>query len=107
MRTAKSILRECFLGVIDFNEEAALAAMKKYAEVYHESKVKKFSFNPPVIGSFLADLLDELPENRPLYKDSGLWQQRSDDMEDVYYQQRVNEKTEDFIKRLYEARNDR
>ena len=41
MRSRKSILRECFLGVIDFNEDAALDAMKRYAELYHESKVKK------------------------------------------------------------------
>ena len=72
-----------------------------------QQQVKKLSSNSVLSGSFLADLMDELPENRPLYKDSGLWQQRSDDMEDVYYQQTCNEKTEDFIKRLYEARNDR
>ena len=41
MKNAKSILRECFLGVIDFNEAAAIDAMKKYAKQYHESKVKK------------------------------------------------------------------
>jgi len=41
MRSAKSVLRECFLGVIDFNEAAAIDAMKKYAKLYHESKVKK------------------------------------------------------------------
>ena len=29
---AKEILHECFLGVIDFNEGAAIAAMKKYAK---------------------------------------------------------------------------
>lgn len=51
MRTAKSILRECFLGVIDFNEEAAIAAMKRYAKLYHESKVKKISCNPVLSDS--------------------------------------------------------
>jgi len=34
------------------------------------------------------DILDALPENYPLYKDSGLWQIRSDDMESVIFQQR-------------------
>lgn len=70
--------------------------------------IRKPALNKPAIsGSLLADLMDELPENRILYKDSGLWQQRSDDMEDVYYQQTCSEKTEDFIKRLHESRNDR
>ena len=32
MKKAKQILSECFLGVIDFNEAAALAAMGKYAK---------------------------------------------------------------------------
>lgn len=41
MKSKKSVLRECFLGVIDFNEAAALEAMKIYAELYHENKVKK------------------------------------------------------------------
>lgn len=33
MKTAKEILNECFLGVIDFNEHAALAAMEQYAKL--------------------------------------------------------------------------
>lgn len=43
--------------------------------------------------------LEGLPENRPLYKDSGLWQMRSDDMEDVLVQQRVNESDMEFLYR--------
>lgn len=43
--------------------------------------------------------LNELPENRPLYKDSGLWQIRTDDMETVLFQQEVNESFSDFITR--------
>ena len=31
MKKAKEILNECFLGVIDFNEKAAIAAMEQYA----------------------------------------------------------------------------
>jgi hypothetical protein len=44
-------------------------------------------------------LLTDFPENMPLYKDSGLWQMRSDDMEEVIVQQQVNESDEDFILR--------
>ena len=32
MKTAKQILSDCFLGIIDFNETAALAAMERYAK---------------------------------------------------------------------------
>ena len=34
IKSAKKILRECFLGVIDFNEKAALHAMELYAEQF-------------------------------------------------------------------------
>jgi len=47
-------------------------------------------------------LFDGLPENYPLYKDSGLWQMRSDDMEEVWVQQKVNETSNDFLKRCIE-----
>lgn len=47
-------------------------------------------------------LFSRLPENMPLYKDSGLWQMRSDDMEDVWVQQRVNESEAEFLKRCIE-----
>ena len=32
MKTANQILSDCFLGVIDFNEAAAVDAMEKYAK---------------------------------------------------------------------------
>ena len=38
MKTAKEILNDCFLGVIDFNEKAALAAMEEYAKQFQEPK---------------------------------------------------------------------
>ena len=41
--------------------------------------------------------LDDFPENMPLYKDSGLWQLRSDDMETVVVQQHVNQSDAEFI----------
>lgn len=47
----------------------------------------------------MTNLLSDFPENRPLYKDSGLWQMRSDDMQDVLVQQKVNESDAEFIER--------
>lgn len=44
-------------------------------------------------------LIDCLPENRPLYKDSGLWQIRTDDMENVYMEQVCNETLRGFVLR--------
>jgi hypothetical protein len=41
--------------------------------------------------------LENIPQNRPLYKDSGLWQVRTDDMEDVIFEQGVNESFFGFI----------
>lgn len=48
------------------------------------------------------DLIDCLPQNRPLYKDSGLWQIRTDDMENIYMQQNCNETFRGFIIRYLE-----
>lgn len=50
-----------------------------------------------------GDLIDCLPENRPLYKDGGLWQIRSDDMLYVYMAQGTNESFRDFIIRYIES----
>jgi hypothetical protein len=41
----------------------------------------------------------DLPENMPLYKDSGLWQLRTDDMNEVIIYQEINESFIDFISR--------
>jgi len=46
-----------------------------------------------------------IPENKPLYKDSGQWQVRTDDMEEVLFQQQIGEDFFDFIKRVYEVDN--
>ncbi len=48
------------------------------------------------------DLIDCLPQNRPLYKDSGLWQIRTDDMENVLIDQNCNETLRGFIIRYLE-----
>ncbi len=75
------------------------------------SRLKKFkviNFNPlhPSIVNTNMDiefLMNELPENRPLYCDSGLWQLRSDDMEDVLYQQTTDETFMDFVGRVVDT----
>jgi len=43
--------------------------------------------------------LDDFPDNLPLYLDSGLFQLRSDDMEEVLLQQGVNESNLKFLER--------
>lgn len=45
----------------------------------------------------LEHLLEVLPQNRPLYKDSGLWQIRTEDMEDIIMSQMANESFKYFI----------
>ena len=54
----------------------------------------------------LIMMLDNLPANKPLYKDTGLWQIRTDDMEEVIFQQECNESFYHFIKRAFEVDND-
>ena len=54
---------------------------------------------------YLATMIENIPQNRPLYKDSGLWQIRTDDMEEVLYQQGVDESFFNFISRAYEKEN--
>lgn len=73
-------------------------------EALMEAKV--FSSNAVLAVSLpLEDMLNELPDNRPLYHDSGSWQIRSDNMEDVLYQQATNESFCNFIKRCYQKEN--
>jgi hypothetical protein len=56
-------------------------------------------------GISIMEMLDNLPENRPLYKDSGSWQIRTDDMEEVLYHQVANESFFDFIKKAFDKEN--
>jgi hypothetical protein len=46
-------------------------------------------------------IIDLVPENMPLYKDSDLWQIRSDNMKDVIYQQKATETFSEFIERVH------
>lgn len=53
----------------------------------------------------LEFMLENLPQNRLLYCDSGLWQVRTEDMEEVLFQQKSSEGFYEFIQRVYEADN--
>ncbi len=55
--------------------------------------------------AFALTMLDNLPENMPLYRDSGLWQIRNDDMEEVVFQQGAEETFEKFIERVFYSTN--
>lgn len=53
----------------------------------------------------LQFMLGELYGNRPLYKDSGLWQIWSDGMKEILYEQELNESFYDFIERCFSMEN--
>jgi hypothetical protein len=50
-------------------------------------------------------MLDDMPQNRCLYRDSGLWHIADETNTDVLYRQGVNEDFDDFIRRAYNAEN--
>lgn len=54
-----------------------------------------------------VSLLSDLPENKPLYKDSGLWQLRSDDMDEVIIQQHSEESDEAFLEKCREIQREK
>lgn len=60
--------------------------------------------SPDWFGS-LDQMLDDLPQNRCLYRDSGLWRISDEENNVVLYEQDVNEDFDDFIKRAYDAEN--
>lgn len=49
-----------------------------------------------------AVLIDSLPQNRPLYKDSGLWTIYDDKFETAIFEQTANEDFRQFLVRYYE-----
>lgn len=53
----------------------------------------------------LDQMLDDMPQNRCLYRDSGLWKITDENNDTVLYQQGVDEDFDDFIRRAYEAEN--
>jgi len=72
---------------------------------YIESIMPKKEFNYPYNHYDIEYLIDCMPQNKPLYKDSGLWQIRSDDMQYVVLAQNVDESLKGFIIRYLEMLN--
>jgi hypothetical protein len=60
--------------------------------------------SPDWFGS-LDQMLDDMPQNRCLYRDSGLWQIADETNTHILYRQGVNEDFDDFIRRAYNAEN--
>lgn len=83
MKTAREILRQHEAenngDITAWKEFWILRAMEEYRE------------------EAINSIFSEIAENKPLYKDSGLWQQRSDDMNEVIIQQEVNETNIGFL----------
>ena len=50
----------------------------------------------------LENLINALPQNRPLYKESGSWSVRTEDLQNEYMSQRHNETFKQFIIRYLE-----
>ena len=93
---------EVMFNLIDIMEEDVkvqeLINIKQQNSDDFIADVGKRSF----IGYSTEDLIDCLPENQPLYKDSGLWQIRTDDMENVMMYQHASETLRNFILRFYD-----
>ncbi len=60
--------------------------------------------SPDWFGS-LDQMLDDMPQNRCLYRDSGLWRISDEANEVVLYEQGANEDFDDFVRRAYQAEN--
>lgn len=60
--------------------------------------------DPNWYGS-LEQMLDDMPQNRCLYRDSGLWRITDEDNNEVLYEQGIEEDFFDFIKRAYDKEN--
>jgi hypothetical protein len=50
-------------------------------------------------------MLDDMPQNRSLYRDSGLWSILDGDTDEPLYEQDANETFLEFITRAYNAEN--
>lgn len=60
--------------------------------------------HPKWFGS-LEQMLDDMPQNRCLWRDGGLWHIRDEENEVDLYVQDCNEDFSDFIERAYNAEN--
>ncbi len=45
----------------------------------------------------LEEILNSIPQNKSLYRDSGIWQIRTDDMKEVIFKQKIDQSFTDFI----------
>ncbi len=78
----------------NYDGDKNLAAQQKrhdFDDLVHE--IKKNSLCD------MENFLEGFPENKPLYKDSGRLQLRTDDMENIIIDQGMNESDIDFIER--------
>ena len=83
-------------------ENKQKSSNEAHSELLQQCSVRRCSFQ----WYATEDLIDCLPENRPLYKDSGLWQIRTDDMENVFIDQNCNETLRGFILRYLDWLDD-
>lgn len=95
---SKDLIKEFLLESIKYHQEMKELSRGVNIDQFVEERVKDFNYVLNIINEE-EDFLTGLPENTPLYKDSGLWQLRSDDMEEVLITQGVNESDKEFIYR--------
>ncbi|MDB5243681.1 MAG: hypothetical protein JWP57_4306 [Spirosoma sp.] len=53
----------------------------------------------PAYKQYFRELINLVPKNLPLFRNSGMWQIRSDDMAEVLYQQEAHESFRDFLRK--------
>ena len=53
----------------------------------------------------LEQMLDDMPQNRCLYRDSGIWEIRDEDNNTTIYRQEIEEDFDVFIFRCYNLEN--
>lgn len=89
--TAKMLIENCLgASLREATRDSLRMALREIEE--YQLSVKYLD-----LANVSNSLLSGLPENMPLYKDSGLWQLRTDDMDDVILQQSSDESDDMFI----------
>lgn len=103
---ATNVLRLCDGRALLFKSSKFIQMSNRNSKVEGKQSSPAIAKLPVSRRSFMwwttDDLIDCLPQNRPLYKDSGLWQVRTDDMKNVFMQQNCNETLRGFIIRYLE-----
>ena len=90
-----------------FNEIQILDKAKDDALKYEREQKQYKQQSNCDLPHVSVSLLSDLPENKPLYKDSGLWQLRSDDMDEVIIQQHSEESDEAFLEKCREIQREK